>query len=144
MGKILRGLLWSAAVSRGAETMKLSLRRARRRFALVTVGVVFAFVGVGFLLAAGFLELVDLLGAVRAGLVTGGVLLVVGAGFILSAYRRTVAAPAEQSPHDPAALAATMVGVGREIGAAAARHPGSLVLAAFLAGLLLGGGRRRR
>jgi hypothetical protein len=124
--------------------MKSSLRQARRRFALVTVGVVFAFVGVGFLLAAGFLELVDLLGAVRAGLVTGGVLLVVGAGFILSAYRRTIAAPAEQPPHDPAALAATMVGVGREIGAAAARHPGSLVLAAFLAGLLLSGGRRRR
>jgi hypothetical protein len=144
MGKILRGLLWSAAVSRGAETMKLSLRRARRRFALVTVGVVFAFVGVGFLLAAGFLELADLLGAVRAGLVTGGVLLVVGAGFILSAYRRSVAAPAEQPSRDPAVLAATMVGVGREIGAAAARHPGSLVLAAFLAGLLLGGGRRRR
>ena len=145
MGKILRGLLWSAAVSRGAETMKSSLRRARRRFALVMAGVVCALVGAGFLVAAGYTELAEVLGAVRAGLVIGAVLLVVGACFIISAYRRTtVAIPTDQPSHDPSALAATMVGVGREIGAAAARHPGSLVLAAFIAGMLLSGGRRRR
>ena len=144
MGQILRGLLWSAAVSRGAETMRLSLRRTRRRFVLVTVGVVLAIAGAGFLLAAGFTELADLLGAVRAGLVIGAILLVVGAGFILSAYRRAAVAPADPLPHDSSSLATTMIGVGREIGAAAARHPGSLVLAAFLAGLLLSGGRTRR
>ena len=144
MGQILRGLLWSAAVSRGADTMRLSLRRARRRFALVTVGVVFAIAGTGFLLAAGFMELADLLGAVRAGLIVGAVLLAVGAGFILSAHRRTAAAPANRPPHDPSSLVTTMTDVGREVGAAAARHPGSLVLAAFLAGLLLSGGRARR
>src|SRR6185295_647266 len=120
MGQILRGLLWSAAVSRGAEAMRSSLRRARRRFALMTAGVAFALVGVGFLLAAGFTELADLLGAVRAGLIIGAVLLVAGAGFILAAYRRPAAAPADQSPHDPSSLATTMIGVGREIGAAAA------------------------
>ena len=124
--------------------MRSSLRRARRRFALMTAGVAFALVGVGFLLAAGFTELASLLGAVRAGLIVGAVLLVVGAAFILSAYRRTAAIPADQPSHDLSALAATMVGVGREIGAAAARHPGSLVLAAFVAGMLLSGGRRRR
>lgn len=125
--------------------MRSSLRRARRRFALMTAGVAFALVGVGFLLAAGFTELANLLGPVRAGLIVGAVLLVVGAALILSAYRRTTAAiPADQRSHDPSALAATMVGVGREIGAAAARHPGSLVLAAFIAGMLLSGGRRRR
>jgi hypothetical protein len=144
MGQILRGLLWSAAVSRGAETMKSSLRRARRRFVLVTVGVAFALAGAGFLLAAGFTELADLLGTVRAGLVIGAVLLAVGAGFILSAYRRAAGAPADRPPHDPSSLATTMVEVGREIGAAAARHPGSLVLAAFLAGLLLSGRGTRR
>ena len=143
MGQILRGLLWSAAVSRGAEAMRSSLRRARRRFALVTAGVAFALVGVGFLLAAGFMELADLLGAVRAGLIIGAVLLVVGAAFIFSAYRHTAAIPADQPTHDSSALAATMVGVGREIGAAAARHPGSLVLAAFIVGMFLSGGRRR-
>jgi hypothetical protein len=142
MGQILRGLLWSAAVSRGADTMRLSLRRARRRVALVTVGVVFAIAGTGLLLAAGFMELADLLGAVRAGLIVGAVLLVAGAGFILSAHRLTAAA--NRPPHDPSPLATTMTDVGREIGAAAARHPGSLVLAAFLAGLLLSGGRARR
>src|SRR5882724_2089011 len=144
MGQILRGLLWSAAVSRGAETMRLSLRRTRRRFVLVTVSVVLSIAGAGFLLAAGFTELADLLGAVRAGLVIGAILLVVGAGFILSAYRRAAVAPADRPPHDSSSLATTMIGVGREIGAAAARHPGSLVLAAFLAGLLLSGGRTRR
>jgi hypothetical protein len=144
MGQILRGLLWSAAVSRGADTMRLSLRRARRRFVLVAVGVVFAIAGAGFLLAAGFMELADLLGAVRAGLVIGVVLLAAGAGFILSASRRAAAASADRPSHDPSALATTMIGVGRELGAAAARHPGSLVLAAFLAGLLLSGGRTRR
>lgn len=144
MGQILRGLLWSAAVSRGADAMRLSLRRARRRFALATVGVAFAIVGAGFLLAAGFAELADLLGTVRAGLVIGAALLAMGAGFILSAYRRAAVAPADQPPHDPSSLATTMIGVGREIGAAASRHPGSLVLAAFLAGLFLGGGRTRR
>ena len=124
--------------------MRLSLRRARRRLALMTAGVAFALVGVGFLLAAGFTELANLLGAVRAGLIVGAVLLMVGAAFILSAYRRIAAIPADQASHDPSAVAATMVGVGREIGVAAARHPGSLVLAAFVAGMLLSGGRRRR
>jgi hypothetical protein len=123
--------------------MRLSLGRARRRFALVTVGVVWAIAGAGFLLAAGFMELADLLGAVRAGLIVGAVLLVAGAGFILSAHRRTAAPPANQPPPDPSPLATTMIDLGREIGAAAARHPGSLVLAAVLAGLLLGAGRTR-
>ena len=39
MGSILRGLLWSAALSRGADTMKSSLRRARRRVALTAIGI---------------------------------------------------------------------------------------------------------
>jgi len=124
--------------------MRLSLRRARRRLALSALGVACAVAGVGFLLAAGFMELADLLGTIRAGLVVGAVLLAVGAGFILSARRRVAAVPADQPPHDPSPLATAMIGVGREIGAAAARHPGSLVLVAFLAGLLLSGGRTRR
>lgn len=144
MGQILRGLLWSAMVSRGTDTVRLSLRRARRRLALTTVGVACGVAGIGFLLAAGFMELVDLLGTIRAGLVVGAALLLVGAGFILSARRRMATTPADQTPYDPSSLATTMIDVGRELGAAAARHPGSLVLAAFLAGLLLSGGRKRR
>ena len=124
--------------------MKLSLRRARRRFALTTIGVACALAGVGFLFAAGFMELADLLGAIRAGLVVGAVLLVVGSALILSARRPGAAASANPLPHDSSALATTMIDVGRELGAAAARHPGSLILVAFVAGLFLSGGRTRR
>jgi hypothetical protein len=124
--------------------MKSSLRRARRRVALTAIGIACALAGVGFLFAAGFMELADLLGAIRAGLIVGAVLLVAGVVFILWARRPGAAASANPLPHDSAALATTMVDVGREIGAAAARHPGSLVLAAFVAGLFLSGGRTRR
>ena len=78
MGQILRGLFWSAMVSRGADAMRLSLRGARRRLALLAAGAGCALAGAGFLLAAGLIELADLLGTMRAGLIVGAVLLAAG------------------------------------------------------------------
>lgn len=143
MGAILRSLLWSAALTRGAGEMKLALRRARRRATLVILGLLLTLVGAAFLLAAGFMELVVLLGAIRASLIVGAVLVVAGGGFFLAARKRTVAVPAADRKEDPSPLSATLVGVGRELGAAASRHPGAFVIAAFVGGLLLSGRGRR-
>ena len=124
--------------------MKTSLRRVGRRLGLTAIGIVCALVGLGFLFASGFMELAELFGAIRAGLIVGGALLVVGALFILWARRPGAAVSVDPLPYDSSALATTMIDVGRQIGAAAARHPGSLVLVAFVAGLFLSGGRTRR
>ncbi len=144
MGRILRGLVWTAAFSRGADGVRLALQRARRRAALALLGVALALGGGGFLLAAGFMALADFLGAIRASLIVGAVLVVVAAGLLWSARRRMGVAATDRRPDEPSPIAMTLAGVGREIGAAASRNPGSLVLALFLIGLLLSGGRTRR
>ena len=145
MGHILRNLLWTAVVSRGAGEMRQALRRARRRAALIVLGLAFALVGGGFLLAAGIMALSDVIGAVRTCLVVGGALVLVGGGFLLYSSgrrRRPSAAPADYGSGEAAPIAATLFDVGRDLGAAAARHPGSFVTAAFVIGLVLGRTRR--
>jgi putative superfamily III holin-X len=144
MGHILRNLLWTAVVSRGTGEMRLALRRARRRAALIALGLAFAIVGGGFLLAAGIMALSDVIGSVRACLVVGGALALVGGGFLFSSgrRRRPSAAPADYGSGEAAPIAATLFDVGRDLGAAAARHPGSFVTAAFVIGLVLGRTRR--
>ncbi len=144
MGRIFRGLVWTAAFSRGADGVRLALRRAQRRAAFVLFGVALALGGGGFLLAAGFMALADFLGAIRASLIVGAALIVVAAGLLWSARRRMAVDATRHRPDEPSPFATTLAGVGREIGAAASRNPGSFVLAAFLIGLLLSGGRTRR
>jgi len=145
MGSILRNLLWTAMVSRGAGEMRRALRRARQRAALIALGLVLALVGVGFLLAAGFMALADVIGAVRASLIVGGALTLVGGGFLAYAGSRRRGAPTASS--DPGSgqsspIAMTLIDIGRDLGAAAARNPGAFVTAAFVIGLVLGRTRR--
>ena len=145
MGSILRNLLWTALVSRGAGEMRLALRRARRRAVLVALGLTFALTGGGFLLAAGVMALADVIGAVRACLVIGGALALLGGGFLLYSSgrrRRPSVTSANAGGGEAAPIAATLIDVGRDLGAAAARHPGSFVTAAFVIGLVLGRTRR--
>jgi len=144
MGHILRHLLWTAVVSRGAGELKLALRRARRRAALFALGFALVLAGSGFLLAAGFMALADLVGAVRACLIVGGAIALAGGGFLLyvGGRRRSAAASSDQRGGEPAPIATTLIDVGRDLGAAASRNPGSIVAAAFLIGLILGRTRR--
>jgi hypothetical protein len=92
--------------------------------------------GAGFLVAAGFMALADEVGAIEASLVVGIAFLVVGGLVAALAARRRVPASAPISDHVPP-LTKPLLDAGQEIGAAASRHPAALVLAAFVAGLLL-------
>lgn len=144
MGNILRNLLWTAAVSRGAGEMKLALRRARRRAVLIALGSALALTGCGILLAAGFIALAGFVGELRACLIVGAALALVGGCFLLYATRRQRPS-AERSDHrsgEPSPIVTTLIDAGRDLGAAAARNPESFVIAAFLIGLVLG--RKRR
>lgn len=144
MGSILRSLLWAAAVSRGAGDVRLALRRAGRRTALVALAIALGLAGGGFLLAAGFLELADLLGSIRASLIVGAALAIAGCGFLLCArgrrYSSTLSSDGRSA--EPSPVATTLLGVGRDLAAAASRNPGSFVVAVFLIGLVLGRARR--
>jgi hypothetical protein len=145
MGAILRNLLWTAAVSRGVGEMGRALRQACWRAALVLVGLGLALIGAGFLLAAGLIVLADLVGIVRACLIAGAAFAVIAAAFLLYASRRrrrsSLAVPLNSGvsgSHSTAELLA----IGRQLGAAASRHPGSFVAAAFVIGLIWGRMRR--
>jgi hypothetical protein len=144
MGHILRNLLWTAAVSRGAGEMRLALRRARRRAALIGLGLALGLAGGGFLLAAGLMALADLVGALRACLIVGVILVAAGGGslFVARGRRRVSAAAADYESADTSPIATTLIDVGRDLGAAASRNPGAFVAAAFLIGLVLGRTRR--
>ena len=143
MGHILRNLLWTAAVSHGAGEMRLALQRARRRAALIGLGLALGLAGSGFLLAAGFMALADLVGTLHACLIVGAILVLAGGGCVLiSRGRRRSAAAADYGSADTSPIATTLIDVGRDIGAAAARNPGAFVVAAFVIGLVLGRTRR--
>jgi hypothetical protein len=144
MGPILRNLLWTAAVSRGTGEMRRALRRARRKAALIALGLALGLAGGGFLVAAGFMALADLVGALQACLIVGATLVVAAGGSLLFARgrRHVSTAAADRGSADTAPLATTLIGVGRDLGAAAARNPGAFVAAAFLIGLILGRTRR--
>ena len=144
MGHILRNLLWTAAVSRGAGEMRLALQRARRRAALIGLGLALGLAGSGFLLAAGFMALADLVGTLHACLIVGAILVLAGGGCVLVSRgrRRTSAAAADYGSADTSPVATTLIDVGRDLGAAASRNPGAFVVAAFVIGLVLGRTRR--
>jgi Putative Actinobacterial Holin-X, holin superfamily III len=139
MGHILRNLLWTATISRGAGEMRQALRRAKRRAGLIGLGLALGLVGAGFLVAAGYMALAEFVGALYACLIIGAVLVLAGGVAFLVARGRRIAA-GDRSADTP--LATTLIDVGRDLGAAASRNPGSFVIAAFLIGLLLGRTRR--
>jgi threonine/homoserine/homoserine lactone efflux protein len=144
MGHILRNLLWTAVVSRGAGEMRSVLRRARRRALLTALGVALALGGGGFLVAAGVMALADVVGGVRACLIVGGALALVGVCFLLyvGRRRRPSVAPPDDGSGESSPIVSTLIEVGRDLGAAAARNPGAFVAAAFAIGLILGRTRR--
>jgi len=141
IGGIIRGLFLTAAFKRGAEEAKSSLRRAARRAVICVVALLFLVLGIGFLIAAGFMALADEIGPLEASLVLGIAFAVVGTGlFAVVASRRRPPTPVDRSESAP--LTKPLLDVGQEIGAAASRNPLTFVLAAFVAGLLLSRGRR--
>jgi cytochrome c biogenesis protein CcdA len=144
MGSILRSLLWTAAVSRGAGDVRLALRRAGRRTAFVAMAIALGLAGGGFLLAAVFLELADLVGSIRASLIVGAALAVAACGllFFARARRHRSTVSSDGRGIEPTPVATTMIDIGRDLAAAASRNPGSFVVAGFLIGLVLGRSRR--
>jgi hypothetical protein len=143
IGGIIRGLYLTTAFKRGAEEAKASLRRTVRRAALCLVAGVLLACGAGFLIAAGYLALADEIGPVEASLVFGIAFALIGAG-LLAAVGRRRRAPTSAAPLAAPAtsLSKPFVEIGQELGAAASRNPLTLVLAAFVAGLLLSRNRR--
>src|SRR5262245_18595356 len=120
------------------------LRRARLRAALIALGVVLVLAGGGFLLAAGFMALANLLGEVRAALIVGAALVLVGCVFVLYARGRprSFASSSAQSTEPSSLVTTALIDIGRDLGATASGKPGPCVAAAFLIGLVLGRMRR--
>ncbi|HUL10209.1 MAG TPA: phage holin family protein [Candidatus Acidoferrum sp.] len=127
-------------MSRGAGELRRAVRHACRRAALIAAGIALALMGAGFLLAGGFMALAALVGNLDACLIVGGTLALIGGTFLVFAgrRRRRPAASSEYGSNQSASLATALLGVGHDLGSAASRHPGSLVTAAFLVGLVLG------
>lgn len=140
MGGLLKSLMWSSALSRGAADMTQALRRASRRAALALVGGLLALVGAGFLLAAAFMSLAIHLDPIAAGVIVGTTLLLIGATVLLSTRRPARATRTTPSADGIAPMSAR--DLGRELSTAAVRNPALFVAAGFVTGLILG--RRRR
>jgi hypothetical protein len=141
IGGLLRGFYLTAAVKRGADEVRYSIRRTVSRALLYLLALLLVACGAGFLVAAGFIALADEIGAIEASLVIGIAFAVVGAGLAaVAARRRPPVLPSLPSSVSP--LSKPMLDVGQELGAAASRNPLTFVLAAFIAGLLLSRGRR--
>jgi hypothetical protein len=140
MGSILRSLFITHALARGADGIKLTLRRAIQRGVLALIGLGLALVGCGFILAAAYIKLSALLDPISACLIIGGTFLVVGAAFLLALRgggRKQTSRFEDASP-----IMTTMLDLGQDLGAAASRNPAPLLAAAFVAGLFLGRSRR--
>src|SRR5262249_9776950 len=88
MWPILRNLLWTAAISRGTGEMRRMLRHACRRAAVIAVGLALSVVAGGFLVAAGFMALADLLDPLRACLIVGTAFALAGGSFLFYGARR--------------------------------------------------------
>lgn len=142
IGGIIRGLYLTTAFKRGAEEAKASLRRTVRRTVLCLVAGVLLACGAGFLIAAGYMALADEIGPVEASLAFGIAFALAGAGLLAAVGRRRRAPAPAPLAAPTASLSKPFVEIGQEIGAAASRNPVTLVLAAFVAGLLLSRNRR--
>ena len=136
IGGLLRSLLMTAAVKRGTDEVKSSLRHAARRAVFGLAALVLLACGAGFLVAAGFMALADEIGPIAASLWIGIAFAVTGV--VLAAIAMRKRAPAPSAVETPvSSLSKPLLDAGQEIGAAASRNPLTFVLAAFVAGLLL-------
>ncbi len=140
MGRILRSLFITHALARGADGIKVTLRRTMQRAVLAMVGLGLALVGCGFILAAAYIKLSALLDPISACLIIGGTFLVGGAAFLLAL--RAGSRTERRRFEDASPIMTTMLDIGQDLGAAASRNPGPLLAAAFLAGLFLSRPRR--
>jgi hypothetical protein len=143
IGGLLRGLYLTTAVKRGADEVRSSIRRAALRAVAGLIAVLLVVCGAGFLVAAGFMVLAEEIGATEASLVFGIAFAVAGGGVLAAVgVRRRPAAATDDVSSTLPSLSKPLLAIGEEIGAAASRNPATLVLAAFIAGLLLSRGRR--
>ena len=141
IGGLLRGLYLTAAVKRSADEVRSSVRRTALRVAAYLIALLLVVCGAGFLVAAGFMALADEIGAIETSIVFGVAFALAGGGLLIAVRaRRRPPAPVSLSNAAPP-LSKPFLDIGQEIGAAASRNPVTLVLAAFIAGLLLS--RRR-
>jgi len=127
-------------MSRGAGELKRAVGRACRRAVLIAAGIALALVGGGFLLAAGFMALADVVGVVHACLIVGGAFVLIGGAFLVFAglRRRRASVRTDYGNSESSSLATALIGMGHDLGSAASRNPGSFVTAAFVVGLILG------
>lgn len=119
-----------------------SFARAGAMLALVGVAAGMGVLAVAFLCAALFLALLEPLGAALAALVTGAVLVAVAAVLLL-AVRLSVLGPHRPpqaaAPRDGLSAAAELGEMlGEEAGLWTRRHPGAAMLAALMAGFVVG------
>lgn len=116
--------------------------RAGTNLALLGFLVGIGLMAVAFLSAALYLALIEPLGAPLAALATGGVLTVAGALILLSVRRsvsRWPSPPNASAPTDGRAAAGKLGEMlGEEAGMWTKQHPGAAMLAAMLAGFVVG------
>jgi len=97
---------------------------------------------VGFLSAALYLALIEPLGAAKAALVTGGVLVAIAALLLLAikllVFRPRRSPGASAQPDGPATAAKLGEMLGEEGGLLIKRHPGTAMLTALVAGFVVG------
>lgn len=137
---VLKTLLFTAALRQSAEGAKRKLRRALIGALAVTLGVLIAGVGLGFLIAFGHAALALATDPQTANLAFGAGFVVIG-GIVIAAGTARGQAREEATP--PAIVpTAAISGLGRDIEALMSRNAGTLATGAFVAGLLLALRRR--
>ena len=147
MESMVRLLLLGLSVLRPAERLSAGASRFTTT-ALFTVAAVLAFViGVACLITAAWIALIPLVGAVSAALIAGACFFILAAILWLMARARiTEDHDHEKHAHDPLEAISELLGSGQ--GADLKRLLGEnklpIILAAIVAGLMLGGSGRRR
>lgn len=137
---LLKTLLFSLALQRGAGNAKRRLQHAVLRAAMACLGGLLLLGGLVFLIAAGHAALVLATDARTANLICGAGLILVG-GVIVAASRRVRGGKPIDLPR-PAEEPIAVAVLGRDLERILSRHVGTVATGAFVAGLLMATRRR--
>jgi hypothetical protein len=145
MEGIVRLLLLALSVLRPAERLSAGASRITTAAMFTVAAVVCLAVGSGCLIAAAWIALIPLVGAVSAALIAGACFFLLAAILWLLARARIADDHPKTPDHDPLeAIAALLDGRGGDLKRILGEHKMPILLAALVLGLTMGGNGRRR